>query len=80
MLAAVLLLCHVLPLTPGDSTGQRLSPLLMLTLYSCHWPQSLVGRYPRSSGSSLMLWATSGSSGTHGIEQDRNHLSVRDAG
>ena len=67
------------PLTPGEQTGQRPSPLLMLTLCSCHCPQSLVARYPRSSGSSVMLWATSGSPGTHGIERGRNHLSARDA-
>ena len=42
-------------------------------------PRNLVGRYPWSSGSSFMLWATSGSPGIHGIEQCRNHLSVRDA-
>ena len=46
------------PLTPGKQTGQRPSPLLMLTLCSCHCPQSLVDRYPQSSGSSVMLWAT----------------------
>ena len=56
------------PHTPGEQTGQRPSPLLMLTPCSCHCPQSLVDRYPRSSGSSVMLWATSGSPGTHGIE------------
>ena len=67
------------PFTPGEQTGQRPSPLLMLTLCSRHCPQSLVGRYPRSSGSSVMLWATSGSPGTHGIERGRNHLSARDA-
>ena len=67
------------PLTPGKQTGQRPSPLLMLTLCSCHCPQSLVDRYPRSSGSSFMLWATSGSPGTHGIERGRNHLLARDA-
>ena len=79
MLVAVLLLCPALPLTPGGPTGQRSSPLLMLMLCSCHCPQSLAGRYPRSCGSSVMLWATSRSRGTHRIEQDRNHLSVRDA-
>ena len=57
------------PITPGEQTGQRPSPLLMLTLCSCHCPQSLVDRYPRSSGSSVMLWATSGSPGTHEIER-----------
>ena len=57
------------PLTPGEQTGQRPSPLLKLTLCSCHCPQSLVDRYPRSSGSSVMLWATSGSPGTQGIER-----------
>ena len=67
------------PLTPGEQTGQRPSPLLMLTLCSRHCPQSLVDRYPRSSGSSVMLWATSGNPGTHGIERGRNHLSARDA-
>ena len=67
------------PLTPGEQTGQRPSPLPMLTLCSCHCPQSLVDRYPRSSGSSVKLWATSGSPGTHGIERGRNHLSARDA-
>ena len=67
------------PLTPGEQTGHRPSPLLMLTLCSCHCPQSVVDRYPRSSGSSVMLWATSGSPGTHGIERGRNHLSARDA-
>ena len=67
------------PLTPGEQTGQRSSPLLMLTLCSHHCPQSLVDPYPWSSGSSVMLWATSGSPGTHGIEQGRNHLSARDA-
>ena len=67
------------PLTPGEETGQRPSPLLMLTLCSCHFPQSLVDRYPRSSGSSVMLWATLGSPGTHGIERGSNHLSGRDA-
>ena len=67
------------PLTPGEETGQRPSPLLMPTQCSCHCPKSLVGRYPRSSGSSVMLWATSGSPGTQGIERGRNHLSARDA-
>ena len=67
------------PHTPGEQTGQRPSPLLMLMLCRCHCPQSLVGRYPRPSGSSVMLWATSGSPGTHGIERGRNHLSARDA-
>ena len=82
-LAFCLLLCYCVavpcPFTPGEQTGQRPSPLLMLKLCSCHCPQSLVGRYPRSSGSSVMLWATSGSPGTHGIERGRNHLSARDA-
>ena len=82
-LAFCLLLCCCVaepcPFTPGEQTGQRPSPLLMLTLCSCHCPQSLVGRYPRSSGSSIMLWATSGSPRTHGIERGKNHLSARDA-
>ena len=64
------------PFTPGGPTGQRSSPLLMLMLCSCHCPQSLVGHYPWSFGSSVMLWAASGSPRTHGIEQGRNHLSV----
>ena len=67
------------PITPGGSKGQRPSPLLMLKHCSRCCPHSLVGRYPLSSRSSVMLWATSGSLGTHGIEQGRNHLSVRDA-
>ena len=67
------------PQTPGEQTDQRPSPLLMLTLCSCHCPKSLVDRYPRPSGSSVMLWATSSSPGTHGIERGRNHLSARDA-
>ena len=67
------------PLTPGEQTGERPSPLLILTLCRCHCPQSLVDRYPRSSGSSVMLWTTSGSPGTNGIERGRNHLSARDA-
>ena len=58
MLVAVLQLWHASTLTPGEQTGQRSSPLLMLALCSCHCPQSLVGRYPRSSGSSVKLWAT----------------------
>ena len=66
------------PLTPGEQTDQRPSPLLMLPLRSCHCPQSLVDRYPRPPRSSIMLWATSGSPGTHGIEQGTNHLSARD--
>ena len=82
-LAFCLLLCCCdampCPVSLGDPTGQHSSPLLMLTLCSCHCPQSLVDRYPRSSGSSVKLWATPGSPGTHGIEQGRNHLSVRDA-
>ena len=82
-LAFCLLLCCCVavpcPFTPGEQTGQRPSPLLMLTLCSCHCPQSLVDRYPWSSGSSVMLWATSRSPGTHGIERGRNHLSARDA-
>ena len=82
-LAFCLLLCRCIalpcPYTPGSPTGQRLSPLLMLMLCSRHCPQSLAGRYPRSFGSSVMLWATSGSPGTHGIEQGTNHLSVQDA-
>ena len=75
---AAALLC-LAPLPPARKRGQRPSPLLMLTLCSCRCPQSLVDRYPRSSGSSVMLWATSGSPGTHGIERGRNHLSARDA-
>ena len=67
------------PFTPGEQTGQCPSPLLMLKLCSCHCPQSLVGRYPRSSRSSVTLWATSGGPGTHGIKRGRNHLSARDA-
>ena len=82
-LAFSLLLCCCVAeaclFTRGEQTGQRPSPLLMLTLCSCHCPQSLVGRYPRSSGSSVMLWATSSSPGTHGIERGRNHLSAGDA-
>ena len=82
--AFCLLLCCCVavpcPFTPGDQTGQRPSPLLMLTLCNSHCTQSLVGRYPRSSGSSVMLWATSGSPGTHQIERGTNHLSARDAG
>ena len=54
---AAALLC-LAPLPPGEQTGQRPSPLLMLTLCSCHYPQSLVDRYPWSFGSSVMLWAT----------------------
>ena len=81
-LAFCLLLCCCAavpgPFTPGEQTGQRPSPLLMLTLCSCLCPQSLVGRYPRSSGS-VMLWATSRNPGTHGIERGRNHLLARDA-
>ena len=82
-LAFCLLLCRCIalpcPFTPGGTTGPRPLPLLMLTLCSRHCPQSLVGWYPRSSASSVKLWATSGSPGTHGIEQGRHHLSVRDA-
>ena len=82
-LAFCLLRCRCVavpcPLTPCEQTGQRPSRLLMLTLCRCHCPQSLVDRYPRSSGSSVTLWATSGSPGTHGIERGRNHLSARDA-
>ena len=82
-LAFCLLLCCSIavlcPFTPGEQTGQRPSALPMVTLCSCHCPQSQVSRYPRSSGSSVMLWATSGSSGTHGIERGRKHLSARDA-
>ena len=82
-LALCLLLCCCIavpcPFTPGEQTGQRPSPLLMLKLCSCHCPQTLVGRYSRSSGSSVMLWATSGSPGTHEIKRGRNHLSARDA-
>ena len=72
--------CAALPcnFTTGDQTGQRPSRLLMLKVCSCHCPQSQVGRYPRSSGSSVMLWATSGSPRTRGIEPGRNHLFVRD--
>ena len=74
-----LLCCYIAmpcPITPGDPTGQRSSPLLRLTLCSC---QSLVGRYPWSSRSSVMLWATPGSPRTHGIEQGMYHLLVGDA-
>ena len=82
-LALCLLLCCCLALpclfTPGDLADQPPSPLLMLKLCSCHCPQRFVGRYPQSSGSSVMVWATSSSPGTHGIEQGTNHLSVRDA-
>ena len=82
-LAFCLLLCCCVavpcPFTPGEQTGQRSSTLLMLTLCKCHCPQSLVGWYPRSSRSSVMLWATSGSPGTQGIERGRNHLLARDA-
>ena len=82
-LAFCLLLCCCVampcPFTRGEQAGQRPSPLPMLKLCSCQCPHSLVGRYPRSSGSAFMLWATSGSPGTRGIEQGRNHLSVRDA-
>ena len=79
-LAFCLLLCCCVaepcPLTPGKQRIQCQSPLLVLTLCSCHCPESLVGRYPRFSGSSVMLWATSGRPGTHGIERGRNHLSA----
>ena len=80
-LGIVLACCSAAPLPclapyPGKQKDQRPSPLLMLMLCSCHCPQSLIGRYPPSSGSSVMLWAPPGSPGTHGIEQRRNHLSV----
>ena len=82
-LAFCLLQCYCVavpcPFTPGEQTGQRPSLLVMLKLCSCHCPQTLVDRYPRSSVSSVMLWATSGSPGTHGIERGRNHLWARDA-
>ena len=65
MFVAVVLPLHALPLSLGDSAGERSLPLLMLTLRNYHCPQSLVGRYPRSSGSSVTLWATSGSPWTH---------------
>ena len=82
-LACCLLLCYCdsmpCPFILGDPTSQHVSSLLMLKPHRCDNPQSLVGRYPRSSGSSVMLWATLGSLETHGIEQGRNHLSVRDA-
>ena len=74
-LVAMALHCPALPLFPRRS----LSASLMLKLCNYHCPQSLVGRCLRSSGSSDMLWATSGSPRTHGIEQGRNHLLVRDA-
>ena len=67
------------PFTPGAQTGQRPSPLLMLTLCSRYCSRSLVGRYRRFFGSSVMLWATSGRPGTHWIEQGRKHLSAGDA-
>ena len=67
------------PFTHAGPTGHCPSPLLMLKLCNCHYPQNLVVQYPRSSGSSFMLWATSGSPGTHAIEHGRNHLLVRDA-
>ena len=79
LVAMLLQCCGFRPLTPGEQTGQPPSLLLMLTLCCCHCPQSLVDRYPLSSGSSVMLWATSGSPGTNGIERGRNHLSARDA-
>ena len=79
-LAFCLLLCCCVampcPFTPCEQTGKRLSLLLMPTLCSCHCPQSLVGRYPRSSGPSVMLWATSGFPGTNRIKQGRIQLSV----
>ena len=43
LLVFVLLHHNALLCTPGESTGQRSSPLLMLTLCSCHCPQILVG-------------------------------------
>ena len=79
LLVVVLLRCQALPPYPREPTGRRSSPLLMVMLCSCHCPRSLVGRYPRSSGSSVMLWATSGTPETYGIGQRRNHLLVRDA-
>ena len=83
-LAFCLLLCCCValpcPFTSGEQTDQRPSRLLMLKLCRCHCPQNLVGRWPRSSESSIMLWVTSGSPGTRGIEQGRNHLSVPHAG
>ena len=82
-LASCLLLCCCValpcPFTPGEQTDQCPSPLLMLEPCSYHCPQSLVGRYPGSSVFSVMLWATSGSTQTHMIEQGRNHLLLRDA-
>ena len=55
----------------APSPGRVNGPALVLMLCTCHCPQILVGRYPRSSGSSVKLWATPYSPPTHGIEQGR---------
>ena len=61
----------------GSSSRRSLSGGCML---AGPFPQSLVGRYPRSSGSSVMLChAILGSPGTHRIDLRKNHMSVRDA-
>ena len=75
-LAFCLLLCCCvavpcpLYLYPRRTNGPASVAVANAKACSCHCPQSLVGRYPRFSGSSVMLWATSGSLGTHGIEQE----------
>ena len=75
LLVAMPLLCPALPLYPGLPNGP---PPVAVANANAHKstlppsPQSLVGRYPRSSRCSVMLWATSRSPGTHGIEEGRN--------
>ena len=68
------------PLTPRGTNGPASVAVANANALQLPLPpKAWLTRYPRSSGSSVMLWATSSSPGTHGIERGRNHLSARDA-
>ena len=68
-------------LAPFPRRFNRAKLVTVAIANAMQWPlrPNLVGWYPRLSRSSIKLWATSGSPRSYGIEQGRNHLSVRDA-
>ena len=61
-----------IPWVPGLPKVAHLRVYMYMHVYA----ETLVSWDPQSDGSSVKLRATSGSPGTHGIEQGRNHLSV----
>ena len=79
LIVAVLLRCHALPPDPRRFNGPTLVAVANAKALQLPLPPNPGWLVSTFLWSCVMLWATSGSPRTHGIERGRNHPSVRDA-